>query len=109
MKTYVYPAVLMNEEDGCYISIPDLGLLCCGDSKEEAYVKGKDSLLSYVELAQRFETDIPEPSEFDAVKAKNPGKDVIMLDVSVNSEEVIETNGDEEYRKFMKLFFDEGN
>lgn len=112
MKTYVYPAVLQDDKNGeYYVSIPDLGLLTVGESKEDAFVKGKDSLLSYFELAEMFNTDIPEPSTYDKIKANNPKYDVVMLDVTTNkeTEELLQTDEAEEYKKFMKLFFDEGN
>lgn len=111
MKTYVYPAVLQDDNFGeFYVSIPDLGLLTVGESKEEAFVKGKDCLRSYFELAERFGTDVPEPSTYDQIKAKNSKYDVVMLDIAIDSadEELIETDEAEEYKKFMKLFFDEG-
>lgn len=108
MKTYVYPAVLIEREDGFYINIPDLNLLTVGESKEEAFVKGRDCVVSYVELAERFDTDIPEPSDYDKVKAKNPKNDVVMLDVEVASTQEDTSFEDGEYKKFMKLFFDEG-
>ena len=43
MKTYVYPAILKEDADGRhYISIPDLNLHKIGDSKEDAFMKGKN-------------------------------------------------------------------
>lgn len=109
MKTYVYPAILNEDADGCYyISIPDLNLHTLGDSKEEAFVKGKECLKSYFELANRFETDIPEPSTYDQVKETyKTATDVIMLDIQVK-DDTKPSDEDIEYRKFMKMFFDEG-
>lgn len=112
MKTYVYPAVLQDDKNGeYYVSIPDLGLLTVGESKEDAFCKGKNCLLSYFELAEVFNTDVPEPSAYDQIKANNPKFDVVMLDVTTNkeTEELLNTDEVAEYKKFMKLFFDEGN
>ena len=109
MKTYVYPAILSEDEDGSYyVVIPDLTLHSIGDSKEDAYVKGRECLKSYFELAKRFETDIPEPSTYDQIKKQCKKADVIMLDIEVE-EDIKSSTEDQEYRKFMKLFFDEGN
>lgn len=108
MKTYVYPAILTEDADGrYYISIPDLGLQTIGDSKEDAFINGKVSLKSYFELAERFETEIPDPSTFDQIKEVYKAKEVVMLDIQVDDTKP--TDDDIEYRKFMKLFFDEGN
>ena len=108
MKTYVYPAILKEDADGRhYISIPDLNLHKIGDSKEDAFMKGKNCLKSYFELAKTFETDIPEPSQFDQIRDRYKEYDVIMLDIEV-ADEVEQTDKDKEYIKFMKLFFDEG-
>lgn len=109
MKTYVYPAILNEDVDGNYcISIPDLDLHTVGDAKEDAFVKGKECLKSYFEIAKKFETDIPEPSTYDQIKVNYKNSDVVMLDITVE-EEIKPTDEDVEYRKFMKLFFDEGN
>ena len=108
MKTYVYPAILTEDADErYYISIPDLSLQTIGDSKEDAFVKGKACLASYFELAKRFETDIPEPSTYDEIKNVYKSEEVIMLDIQV-ADDTKPTDDDIEYRKFMKLFFDEG-
>ena len=72
MKTYVYPAVLYSGDDGFeYLSLPDLNLLTVGDTTEETFVKGRQSLISYFELATRFDTEIPEPSSFDDIKKQS--------------------------------------
>ena len=108
MKTYVYPAIITEDADGrYYISIPDLSLQTIGDSKEDAFVKGKGCLKSYFELAKRFETDIPEPSPYDQIKQTYKLAEVIMLDIEID-DDTKPTDDDIEYRKFMKLFFDEG-
>ena len=80
MKTYVYPAVLYSGDDGFeYLSLPDLNLLTGGDTTEDTFVKGRQSLISYFELATRFDTEIPEPSSFDDIKKQYPNKNVVML------------------------------
>ncbi len=112
MKTYVYPAVLQDgKNDEYFVSVPDLGLMAVGESKEDAFCKGKNCLLSYFELAEMFNTDIPAPSTYDEIKARNPKYDIVMLDVTTDAgeEELLATDEAEEYKKFMKLFFDEGN
>lgn len=109
MKTYVYPAVLYSGDDGFeYLSLPDLNLLTVGDTTEETFVKGRQSLISYFELATRFDTEIPEPSSFDDIKKQYPNKNVVMLDVSVEETNSEPQEDDIKFKNFMKLFFDEG-
>ena len=65
MKTYVYPAILIQEKDGTYyLSIPDLGLAARGEDEKEAFLNGKESIKSYFDLAERFDTIIPSPTPF---------------------------------------------
>ena len=109
MKTYVYPAVLYSGDDGFeYLSLPDLNLLTVGDTTEETFVKGRQSLISYFELATRFDTEIPEPSTFEDIKKRYPDKNVMMLDVSVEETNPEPQEDDIKFKNFMKLFFDEG-
>ncbi len=110
MKLYVYPAILFERNEEYFVSIPDLNLLVVADDEKKAFLKAKDSLKAYVELAKRYESEIPFPSTFDEVKkqnAKDAGKQVIMLDVAVPIESVEQTTFDNDYNRFMKMFFDE--
>ena len=107
MKLYVYPAVLSCEDDEYIISIPDLSLLNVADTSEDAFLKAKESLKAYFDLAKRFETVVPFPSTYEQICKKNPKKKVVMLDVAVDDGAVELSQFDTEYNKFMKLFFDE--
>lgn len=107
MKLYVYPAVLSCEDDEYIITIPDLSLRNIANSSEEAFLKAKESLKAYFDLAKRFESVVPFPSTYEQICRKNPKKKVVMLDVAVNEDSVQMTEFDSDYNKFMKLFFDE--
>ena len=107
MKLYVYPAVLSCEDDEYIITIPDLSLCNIANSSEEAFLKAKESLKAYFDLAKRFETAVPFPSTYEQMCKKNPKKKVVMLDVAINEDAVQMTEFDSDYNKFMKLFFDE--
>ncbi|MGN1259337.1 MAG: type II toxin-antitoxin system HicB family antitoxin [Christensenellales bacterium] len=109
MKTYVYPAVIYENKDGTYYaSIIDLNLLAVGDTEQDAFIQARNSLKSYFELSARFDTEVPEPSDFKLIKSKYPKQTVVMLDVLVNESDQIPTKEDQKYKDFMKLFFDEG-
>lgn len=109
MKTYVYPAVLYQNKDGMqYLSIPDLNLLSSGETAEESFTNGKESIRAYFELAEKFGTFIPTPSAFEDITKKYPKNKVVMIDVAVKTENLEITQEEQDYKKFMKMFFDEG-
>ena len=110
MKTYVYPAVLINNKDGMfYLSIPDLNLLAQGVDEKEAFLNGKECIKSYFELAERFDSIIPEPTEFEVIaKDKRYSKHkIVMIDITVNVNNPELTEEEQDYKNFMKMFFDE--
>ena len=109
MKTYVYPAVLYQNKDGMqYLSIPDLNLLSSGETAVESFTNGKESIRAYFELAEKFGTFIPTPSAFEDITKKYPKNKVVMIDVAVKTENLEITQEEQDYKKFMKMFFDEG-
>ena len=110
MKTYVYPAILIQTKDGnFYLSIPDLNLAAQGADEKEAFFNGKECIKSYFDLAERFESIIPTPSDFDVIaKDKRYSKHkIVMIDITVNVNNPELTEEEQEYKNFMKMFFDE--
>ena len=108
MKTYVYPAVLYQDKDGAnYLSIPDLNLLATGLDAEEAFVSGKEYIKSYFDLATRFDAIIPSPSTYEDICKKYPKNKVVMIDVAIKVNKPELTQEEQDYKNFMKMFFDE--
>ena len=108
MKTYVYPAVLYQDNDGAnYLSIPDLNLLATGLDAEEAFVSGKEYIKSYFDLATRFDAIIPSPSSYEDICKKYPKNKVVMIDVAIKVNNPELTQEEQDYKNFMKMFFDE--
>ena len=108
MKTYVYPAVLYQDKDGAnYLSIPDLNLLATGLDAEEAFVSGKEYIKSYFDLATRFDAIIPSPSSYEDICKKYPKNKVVMIDVAIKVNNPELTQEEQDYKNFMKMFFDE--
>lgn len=108
MKTYVYPAVLYQDREGLhYLAIPDLNLLATGTDTEEAFINGKEYIKSYFDLATRFDAIIPSPTSYEDVCKKHPKNKVVMIDVAVKVNNPELSQEEQEYKKFMKMFFDE--
>lgn len=108
MKSYVYPAVLYQDKEGMhYLSIPDLNLLASGVTEEESFLNGKECIKSYFDLAERFGTIIPTPTTFEEMSKKYSKKKVVMIDVVVKVNNPELTEEEQDYKKFMKMFFDE--
>lgn len=108
MKTYVYPAVLVLEKDGThYMSIPDLNLHTKGSSEEEAFLEAKEAIKSYFDLAERFDTIIPTPTSFNEASKTYKKHKIVMIDIAVKVNNPELTQEEEDYKNFMKMFFDE--
>lgn len=80
MKKFTYPAVLFyNEEEKSYIiAMFDIGLVTSGETVEIAHENARKMLDAYLECAFAFDTEIPEPSNFDVVIQTHP-KEICML------------------------------
>lgn len=79
MKTkYAYPAVFLKEENGYFVSFPDIQPCYTeGGSLEEAVIMAKDVLESRIEVALERGDSLPIPSNLDELKG-----DKVMLVVA---------------------------
>ena len=90
MKRFVYPMVIFeNKNDKEYtVLFPDLDIVTCGSTVEEAYVKGRDYLDTYLDLAVKFESDLPAPSTYEEAEGMNPKRIVLLADSKLDVENV---------------------
>ena len=107
MKTYVYPAIIYHDNGEFYLSMPDLNIHSVGSSEEESFINGKESIKSYFDLAERFGTTIPAPSPFSVIAKKYSKYKVVMIDITVKVNNPELTQEEQDYKNFMKMFFDE--
>lgn len=86
MKKYTYPAVLyFDDEEKCYIiAMFDLGLVTSGETVELAHKNAREMLDSYLECSFAFESEIPEPSDFETVIKTHPKELCVLIESTLN-------------------------
>jgi predicted RNase H-like HicB family nuclease len=79
MKTkFTYPAIFEKEENGYFVSFPDISPCYTeGSTLEEAVIMAKDVLESRIEIALEKGESLPIPSDIDVLKG-----DKVMLIVA---------------------------
>lgn len=81
MKTFVYPAIFIkNEEDDAYsVFFPDLDLTTDGAFMEEAFLYAKEVLKAYFGYIEKFDLDFNEPTDYELVRKTCSNDEVVML------------------------------
>lgn len=85
MTVVSYPAVFYKDEDSdnYTVAFHDLSLYAEGKNVEEAFLNAKEFLVAYVKYTQKYEEDLPTPSDFEKVK-KESGNLVFLIDAEIN-------------------------
>ena len=104
MKRFVYPMVIFEDQDSsdCTVLFPDLDIVASGDSIEDAYLKGKDYLSSYLDIAVKFESEFASPSTYKEAKGMNPKRVVLLADSSIDVENVNLSTEEAIYKSMIK-------
>ena len=81
MRTYIYPAIFIkDEEDGVYrVLFPDLDITTDGAFMEEAYLYAKELLKAYFNYIEEYDFDYNLPTDYEMVKKGCEKEDVVML------------------------------
>jgi len=81
MKTYVYPAIFIkDEEDDVYrVLFPDLDITTDGAFIEEAFLYAKEVLKAYFTYIEKYDLDFNEPTDYEMIKKNCDDGDVVML------------------------------
>ena len=84
MKSYVYPAIFIrDEEDGSYkVLFPDLELTTDGRFVEEAYLYAQELLKAYFVCALKHDLDYNLPTDFEKIKKFAAAGEHVMLVVA---------------------------
>lgn len=74
----IYPAVFKEDEDGYYVSFPDLdGCLSSGKTILEAYENSKEALRVFLDTTNDlYHREINEPSKIESLLSSNK---IVML------------------------------
>ncbi len=81
MKSFVYPAIFIrdNDEDIYRVLFPDLELTTDGSFMEEAYLFAKEMLKTYFAYIEKYDLDFNQPTDFELVKKSCEEGDIVML------------------------------
>lgn len=84
MKSYLYPAIFIkDEEDGSYkVLFPDLDITTDGKFVEEAYLYAQELLKAYFVYVIKYDLDYNLPSDFEKIKKFSQGSEHVMLVVA---------------------------
>ena len=81
MKTFVYPAIFIkDEEDDVYrVLFPDLDITTDGAFMEEAFLYAKEVLKTYFAYIEKYDLDFNEPTDYEKIKNTCENGDIVML------------------------------
>ncbi|MBQ8909072.1 MAG: type II toxin-antitoxin system HicB family antitoxin [Clostridia bacterium] len=80
MKSFVYPAIFIKDEDNSYkVLFPDLEITTDGQFVEEAFLYAKELLKAYFVAVMKYDFDFNMPTDFDKVRKSAKQNDIVML------------------------------
>ena len=105
MKKFIYPTVLFfDKTDNVYtILFPDLDIVACGETVEDAYLAAEDYLQSYLEFASKMDADLPEATKFEDATKLNPQRFVLLADAEISTNLQL-SKQEEGYKNFVKRY-----
>ena len=105
MKRFVYPMVIFENKNDKEFTVlfPDLDIVTTGNTVEEAYIKGRDYLASYLDMATKFDAYIATPSTYEEAEGMNPKRIVLLADAQV-SDGLVLTEEEEAYKNFVQKY-----
>ena len=107
MKKYVYPVILfeMNENKHYTVLFPDLDIVASGETVEEAYLEAEDFLKSYLEFAEKMQSDVSTPTTYLDAEKLNPKRIVLLADAETKGEYEL-TQDEAEYKNFIAKYLE---
>ena len=106
MEKFVYPMVLFTSKDnqGYTVLYPDLDIVTSGETVEDAYLRAKDYLKSFLEIATKCESTLSDASTYTEAQGLNPKRIILLADADLDTGKVVLTKKEKEYNNFMKKF-----
>ena len=104
MKRFVYPMVVFEDKESSEYTVlfPDLDIVTSGNTVEEAYLKGKDYLASYIDMAVKFESDLSAPCTYREALGMNPKRIVLLADTKVEDQNISLSAEEASYKALVK-------
>lgn len=108
MKRFVYPMVIFENKNDKEFTVlfPDLDIVTSGNTVEEAYIKGRDYLDSYLDIAVKFDSEISAPSTYVEAEGMNPKRIVLLADSKIEEENLSISAEEASYKTMIKNIID---
>lgn len=108
MKRFVYPMVIFENKNDKEFTVlfPDLDIVTTGNTVEEAYVKGRDYLDSYLDMATKFDAYIATPSTYVEAEGMNPKRIVLLADSKIAEENISLSAEEASYKTMIRNIID---
>jgi len=86
---YIYPAVVYKEKESePYVMVlPDVNIVCDGNTVEEALVEAKCQLKIYLQCVNKFNANLAKATDFAEFKEKYKNEMLLLVDCSLNEDE----------------------
>lgn len=108
MKRFVYPMVIFENKNDKEFTVlfPDLDIVTTGNTVEEAYIKGRDYLASYLDMATKFDAYIATPSTYEEAEGMNPKRIVLLADSTIEEENISLSAEEASYKTMIRNIID---
>ena len=91
MKSFVYPAIFIKDEEdnGYKVLFPDLEITTDGQFVEEAFLYARELLKAYFVYVVKYDLDFNMPTEFDKIKKHaKPGETIMLISADVTKKDI---------------------
>lgn len=84
---YIYPAVVYKESDEPYVMVlPDVNIVCEGDTIEEALVEAREQLKIYLECVMKFGANLTRATDFMSFREEHKDDILLLVECDVKDE-----------------------
>jgi predicted RNase H-like HicB family nuclease len=85
---YIYPAVVYKEsEENLFVMVlPDVNIVCEGNSIEEALIEAKDQLKIYLKCVIQFGANLARATDFEQFREEHKDDILLLVECDVDDE-----------------------
>jgi len=86
---YIYPAVVykQDETEPFVIVMPDVNIVCEGDTVENALIEAKNQLKIYLQCVKRFNANLASATDFITFKNKYKDETLLLVECELDENE----------------------
>lgn len=85
---YIYPAVVYKEnpEDPFVMVLPDVNIVCEGDTIEEALVEAREQLKIYLQCVSKFGTNLKRATDFEEFREEYKNNILLLVECEIQDD-----------------------